>query len=81
MIFERIQHPFRPNEKADGYLKKNTNSPIHIKFDGARRLALETGRNRLLVAGALFTMAFAIFCRNIDQNIDLYFRVLKISIA
>ena len=60
MIFERIQHPFRPNAKANGYLKKNTQSPIHIKFDGARRLALETGRNRLLVAGALFTMAFAV---------------------
>ncbi|MAV88575.1 MAG: penicillin-binding protein [Rhodospirillaceae bacterium] len=60
MIFERIQHPFRPSEKANLYLKKDNNSPIHIKFNGARRLALETGRNRLLVAGALFTIAFAL---------------------
>ncbi len=34
--------------------------PSSIKIDGIRKQALETGRNRLLVTGVLFTMAFTV---------------------
>lgn len=34
--------------------------PSHIKIDGIRKQALETGRNRLLMTGVLFTLAFAV---------------------
>ncbi|HIF58949.1 MAG TPA: penicillin-binding protein 2 [Rhodospirillales bacterium] len=34
--------------------------PTHVKFEGIRRQALETGRNRLLVTGVLFTLAFIV---------------------
>ncbi len=32
----------------------------NVKFDGVKKQALETGRNRLLMTGVLFTMAFAV---------------------
>ncbi len=60
MKFERLRHPFGPN-KARIAAKDSTHEfPTHIKFEGIRRQALETGRNRLLVTGALFTLAFIV---------------------
>lgn len=35
-------------------------SPKKIRIEGDRKTAIETGRNRLMVAGALFTAAFAV---------------------
>ena len=60
MNFEHLRHPFRPPDS--NILVKETASeiPTHIKFEGIRRQALEIGRNRLLVTGALFTLAFAV---------------------
>ena len=36
------------------------NAPEKIRIEGDRKTAIETGRNRLMVAGALFTAAFAV---------------------
>ena len=56
MIFERIRHPFSPTgQSGDG---PDVELPDRIVFEGARKQALETGRNRLLVTGVLFAFAF-----------------------
>ena len=60
MKFERLRHPFSPAEPIDPAADPISESPTHIKFEGIRRQALDTGRNRLLVTGALFTMAFIV---------------------
>ncbi len=60
MNFERLRHPFSPAETNVSAAEVSSDLPTHIKFEGIRRLALETGRNRLLVTGALFTLAFAV---------------------
>ena len=36
------------------------NAPEKIRIEGDHKTAIETGRNRLMVAGALFTAAFAV---------------------
>ena len=60
MIFERIRHPFSPAEgKAEAY-EAPVEIPKRVKLDGIRKQALETGRNRLLVTGVLFAMAFSV---------------------
>jgi len=58
--FERLRHPFSPAETNVSTAEVTPELPTHIKFEGIRRQALETGRNRLLVTGALFTLAFAV---------------------
>ena len=56
MIFERIRHPFSPSGQfGDG---PDVELPDRIVFEGARKQALETGRNRLVVTGVLFALAF-----------------------
>ena len=56
MIFERIRHPFAPSGRCgDG---PSVELPERIVFEGARKQALETGRNRLMVTGVLFALAF-----------------------
>jgi cell division protein FtsI (penicillin-binding protein 3) len=60
VIFERLRHPFSPAETNVSAAEVSSELPTHIKFEGIRRHALETGRNRLLVTGALFTLAFAV---------------------
>jgi cell division protein FtsI (penicillin-binding protein 3) len=64
--FEYLKHPFSPAEpkpkpkpkpiEAGGLLKPTG----RIKFGVIRRHALETGRNRLIVTGALFVLAFGV---------------------
>ncbi|MDC0196454.1 penicillin-binding protein 2 [Gammaproteobacteria bacterium] len=60
MKFERLRHPFSLAEVKISAEDLDDESPTHIKFEGIRRQALETGRNRLLVTGALFTLAFIV---------------------
>ncbi|MDG2034500.1 MAG: penicillin-binding transpeptidase domain-containing protein, partial [Rhodospirillales bacterium] len=56
MIFERIRHPFSPTgQSGDG---PDVELPDRIVFEGARKQALETGRNRLMVTGVLLALAF-----------------------
>ena len=56
MIFERIRHPFAPSGQCGD--SPNMELPERIVFEGARKQALETGRNRLMVTGVLFALAF-----------------------
>jgi len=58
--FERLRHPFGPAEIKAPEKGSSSEFPTHVKFEGIRRQALETGRNRLLVTGALFTLAFIV---------------------
>jgi cell division protein FtsI (penicillin-binding protein 3) len=58
--FERLRHPFGPAEIKAPEEGSSSEFPTHVKFEGIRRQALETGRNRLLVTGALFTLAFIV---------------------
>ena len=60
MKFERLRHPFSLAEVKLPADNPDNEFPMHIKFEGIRRQALETGRNRLLVTGALFTLAFSL---------------------
>jgi cell division protein FtsI (penicillin-binding protein 3) len=60
MKFERLRHPFSPAEVLTPAEDPVSGFPTHIKFEGIRRQALDTGRNRLLVTGALFTLAFIV---------------------
>ncbi|MBT5245362.1 MAG: penicillin-binding protein 2, partial [Rhodospirillaceae bacterium] len=39
---------------------RRNQAPEKIRIEGDRKTAIETGRNRLMVAGALFTAAFAV---------------------
>ena len=58
MIFERIRHPFSPSvQSGEG---PDVELPDRIVFEGVRKQALETGRNRLMVTGVLFALAFVI---------------------
>ena len=56
MIFEPIRHPFSPSGQCDD--GPDVELPERIVFEGARKQALETGRNRLMVTGVLFALAF-----------------------
>jgi len=58
--FERLRHPFGPAEIKAPEKGSSSEFPTHVKFEGIRRQALETGRNRLLVTGVLFTLAFIV---------------------
>jgi len=58
MKFERLRHPFSPADVIAPVEDSVSEFPNHVKFEGIRRQALDTGRNRLLVTGALFTLAF-----------------------
>jgi len=58
--FERLRHPFGPAEIKAQEKGSSSEFPTHVKFEGIRRQALETGRNRLLVTGVLFTLAFIV---------------------
>jgi len=58
MIFERIRHPFSPTGQSE--TGPEVEMPNRITFDGIRKQALETGRNRLMVTGVLFALAFAV---------------------
>ena len=60
MKFERLRHPFGPAEIKAPEEGSSSEFPTHVKFEGIRRQALETGRNRLLVTGVLFTLAFIV---------------------
>jgi len=60
MKFERLRHPFSPVEVLIPAEDSVSEFPTHIKFEGIRQQALDTGRNRLLVTGALFTLAFIV---------------------
>jgi cell division protein FtsI (penicillin-binding protein 3) len=60
MKFERLRHPFSPADVIAPAEDLASEFPTHIKFEGIRRQALDTGRNRLLVTGALFTLAFIV---------------------
>ncbi len=60
MKFERLRHPFGPAEIKAPEKGSSSEFPTHVKFEGIRRQALETGRNRLLVTGVLFTLAFIV---------------------
>jgi cell division protein FtsI (penicillin-binding protein 3) len=45
-------------------------APEKIRIEGDRKTAIETGRNRLMVAGALFTAAFAVIgIRVVDVSV------------
>ena len=60
MIFQRIRHPFSPSAGPVEEGEAPVVIPDRVNLDGVRKQALETGRNRLLVTGVLFTMAFAV---------------------
>ena len=42
--------------------REDLDAPGRIKLEGTRKSALETGRSRLLVAGAVLSLAFAVVC-------------------
>jgi cell division protein FtsI (penicillin-binding protein 3) len=49
---------------------KRQSAPEKIRIEGDRKTAIETGRNRLMVAGALFTAAFAVIgIRVVDVSV------------
>ena len=49
---------------------KRQTPPEKIRIEGDRKTAIETGRNRLMVAGALFTAAFAVIgIRVVDVSV------------
>lgn len=49
---------------------KRQTPPEKIRIEGDRKTAIETGRNRLMVAGALFTAAFAVIgVRVVDVSV------------
>jgi len=49
---------------------KRQTPPEKIRIEGDRKTAIETGRNRLIVAGALFTAAFAVIgIRVVDVSV------------
>lgn len=49
---------------------KRQSPPEKIRIEGDRKTAIETGRNRLMVAGALFTAAFAVIgIRVVDVSV------------
>ena len=58
MKFTQIIHPFSSAEK-DAVVQKD-HSTDGMKFDGIQKQALEVGRNRLMVTGVLFALAFLI---------------------
>lgn len=58
MKFAQIIHPFSPVAKSSD--QPSVLFPDRVKLDGSRKQALETGRNRLLVTGVLFALAFII---------------------
>ncbi|MEK9677568.1 MAG: penicillin-binding protein 2 [Rhodospirillaceae bacterium] len=60
MIFQRIRHPFSPSAAPVEEGETPVVIPDRVNLDGVRKHALETGRNRLLVTGVLFTMAFVV---------------------
>jgi len=63
--FAQIIHPYSPVAKGTG--RYGVVFPNRLKFDGARKQALETGRNRLLVTGVLFALAFMIIGGRVIQ--------------
>ena len=65
MKFAQIIHPYSPVAKGTG--QHGVVLPNRLKFDGARKQALETSRNRLLVTGALFVLAFMIIGGRVIQ--------------
>ena len=65
MKFAQIIHPYSPVAKGTG--QHRVVLPNRLKFDGARKQALETSRNRLLVTGALFVLAFMIIGGRVIQ--------------
>ena len=65
MKFAQIIHPSSPVAKGTG--QHGVVLPNRMKFDGARKQALETSRNRLLVMGALFVLAFMIIGGRVVQ--------------
>ncbi len=58
MIFERIRHPFSPTGQYE--TGPEVELPRRVAFDGIRKQALETSRNRLMVTGVLFALAFVV---------------------
>ena len=58
MKFQSLKHPFGPTKTEVFEDNGASEFPTHVKFEGIRRQALETGRNRLLVTGSLFILAF-----------------------
>ena len=58
MKFQSLKHPFGPTKTEFSEDNGASEFPTHVKFEGIRRQALETGRNRLLVTGSLFILAF-----------------------
>ena len=60
MKFEPLKHPLSPVKMKIQKENASDGFPSHSKFEGIRRQALETGRNRLLVTGALFMLAFLV---------------------
>ena len=65
MKFAQIIHPYSPVAKGIG--RHGVVLPNRLKFDGARKQALETGQNRLLVTGVLFALAFMIIGGRVVQ--------------
>ena len=65
MKFAQLIHPYSPVTKGTG--QHGVVLPNRLKFDGARKQALETGRNRLLVTGVLFALAFMIIGGRVVQ--------------
>ena len=57
-MFTQIIHPFSPDVKNDDQTYEIPEN--RLKFDGVEKQTLETGRNRLIVIGILFTLAFMI---------------------
>ena len=58
MRFTQIIHPF--SSAAKGVVVQKKLPAEALKFDGIQKQALEMGRNRLIVTGALFALAFLI---------------------
>jgi len=60
MNFERISHPLSPREESEGAPAAQAELPTSVLIEGVRANALETSRNRMVVAGALLSLAFMV---------------------
>jgi cell division protein FtsI (penicillin-binding protein 3) len=60
MNFERLSHPFSPRDEPDAPVEAPLEIPNAIRIEGVRAQALETSRNRMLVTGALLSLAFLV---------------------
>ncbi|NQV57459.1 MAG: penicillin-binding protein 2 [Rhodospirillales bacterium] len=67
MKAEYFEHPNRPVASAPAAVDASRNIPNTVMLEGVRSQAINTSRNRLTVAGALFALAFAVIAARLVE--------------